>query len=100
MNLGTGIFLGLIFLGVIWLYVATWQRWRWKRIMAWLFGVIAAPVLCFFAWLWVSNYLDSFPRREEELWGLKPGMTIEDVLFRKGEPNQKEIGRASCRERV
>ena len=90
MGLGTGIFLGLIFIGLIWLYVVTWQRWRWKRIVAWCFDIVSIPVLGFGIWMWVFNYMDSFPRPEMELWDLKPGMTIEDVVFRKGEPNQKE----------
>jgi hypothetical protein len=90
MSVGTGILLGLIFLGFIWLYVSTWQRWRWKRITIWVLGIVIVPIVGSLLYLQIHNHLNSLPQREEEMWDLKPGMPMSEVLFRKGEPTQKE----------
>jgi 4-amino-4-deoxy-L-arabinose transferase-like glycosyltransferase len=68
MSVGTGIVIGLIFLGLIWLYVSTWQRWRWKRIILWCFGILIVPILGFFGWLWTTSYMESRPYVEEQMW--------------------------------
>lgn len=35
MELGTGIFLSTLFLGTIALFIATKDRWNWKKILLW-----------------------------------------------------------------
>ena len=69
MSISTGIFLGLCVLGLICLYIGTWQRWRWKRIIV---GLVEAggfvPILAFFGWVWVKAALDSRPHVEQEMW--------------------------------
>jgi hypothetical protein len=43
MNLGIAIFLSSIFLGSIWLYYITRDRWNWKKIFKW-FGIIVLSI--------------------------------------------------------
>ena len=86
MQLGTGIFLSALVLGAIILFLATKDRWRWKRIMLWGAGglgavcaVIAAGVYGWFIW-------DAMPRTMTQLWDVKLGSTKDDVKFLKGLP--------------
>ena len=89
MDLGTGLFLGLFFIGLIWLYIATLQRWRWKRIATFAIAIILISSVSLIAWSEINKYLESRPQVEEQLWDLKPLMTMNEVLFRKGEPIHK-----------
>lgn len=53
MNLGLAIFLSAIFLGCIWLYYITRDRWNWKKIFKWFsiiiltFGIILIGVIIY-----------------------------------------------------
>lgn len=89
MEIGTGIFFGLLFIGLVWLYVSTRDRWRWKRFFAWCAAIIATLSLGLGGWAGYDHYQRSRPRFQDSLWGLRPGMTPEDVVFRKGEPTTK-----------
>jgi hypothetical protein len=89
MDIGTGLFLGLLSIGLVWLYVSTRERWRWKRIALWLVGIPLVLGLGFGGWLWYQEHRESQPRLETEFWELRPGMTADEVLFRKGEPTRK-----------
>jgi membrane protein YdbS with pleckstrin-like domain len=40
MELGTGILLSAVFLGTVALFIATKDRWNWKKIFLWPLGVI------------------------------------------------------------
>lgn len=88
MEIGTGIFLGSIFLGLIALFAITKDRWKWKRIFLWFLGAIALVVVGIGGWI----YFFDIPRARvvSEFWDLKLGMTEADVKFRKGEPGQKD----------
>ena len=89
MDIGAGIFFGLIFIGLVWLYVSTRERWRWKRIGVWCATIVVVPLLGVTGWVKYLDYQASQPRFLDSLWGLSPGMTPEDVVFRKGEPYKK-----------
>ncbi len=89
MDIGTGIFFGLVFLGLVWLYVATRDRWRWKRIIIWFSVLVSLPIAGGGGWLWFDNYRESKPRFEGVFWDLRPGMGLDELAFRKGEPKEK-----------
>lgn len=90
MSVGDGIFAGLCFLGVVALYITTRDRWRWRRIVLWIVGVLAGPIVIGAAWVAVSHFIDSRPRAESEYWSLRPGQSNDEVLYRKGEPTARD----------
>lgn len=89
MSLGDGVFGGMAFLGIIWLYVVTRERWRWRRIILWVIGIALLPVICVGVWLGFERYTNSRPHTQTSLAGLQVGMLPADVIFHRGEPKQK-----------
>ena len=85
MTLGLGIFLSSLFLGTVALYLATKDRWRWRRIVLWVVGCTVGACLAVAGFF----YYQSLPKVQTSFWDIPLGATKEDVLFIKGEPNQK-----------
>ena len=93
MTLGTGIFLSSIFLGVIFLYHSTKERWDWtkgwKRLGKFIVGVI---ILLGGFWMYAKyNVEESTALRPPHtvytmFWDIELGASEDDVLFLKGEP--------------
>lgn len=90
MTTGEGIFWGLAFVGLIWLYVATKDRWKWKRIMKWIGIALLIPVVGFGGWWGWMTWVDSQPRLELALYGITIGDSMDDVLYKKGKPDREE----------
>jgi hypothetical protein len=91
MSIGDGIFLGLLAVGLVWLYTSTKDRWRWRRIALWagLLGV-ALPIAGIGCWITYENFVNARPHSEPEFWGLGTGILPADVVFRKGEPSSRQ----------
>ena len=86
MAIGTGLFLGLAVWALVWVFVKTMDRWKWRRIILWLALVfVVLPVLGFAAWLGYE-YWDSRPRPVTQYYGINLGDSKEDVLYEKGTP--------------
>ena len=90
MDIGTGIFLGLVFLGLILLYLKTRQTWKWRR-------VVGYPVLAFaiFGGISLAVYgtksaFDGRVRPVTEFLGIKLTDTQADIKFKKGNPTDIE----------
>lgn len=91
MELGTGIFLGAIVGSVTALFIATKDRWKWKKIILWPLGLLALAGAGLGGWLAIDNYLRERVTPHDTMWGLKLGQsTKEDVVFMKGEPPSKK----------
>lgn len=90
MTTGEGIFYGLLFLGFILLYVVTRDRWSWKRIAKWFFAALLIVLLGIAVVAGAYHYLDSRPKFQSEFWGISPGMSEAEVIFRKGKPDHIE----------
>lgn len=88
MEIGTGIFLSAIFLGTVALYVATKDRWNWKKILLWPLAIVLSLSVIGGAGIYINDQLEDRPRKEHELWGIQLGASIADVKFAKGEPSQ------------
>lgn len=88
MSLGDGIFLGALFLGLVLLYIATKDRWKWKAIFRRgafvIVGAIAVIGLGAFAYFKYSNW----PEAATGLGGVRIGASPADVKFSKGEPSK------------
>lgn len=84
MDLGTGIFLSAIFLGGVALYIATKDRWNWKKVILWPLGVVTA--LAVIGGLITYGYIkfEERPKKLTEFWGVSLSDTVTDVKFKKG----------------
>lgn len=86
MELGTGIFLSSLFLGVVALFTVTKDRWNWKKVSLYVFGVPIAVILIGGGSYYVYYQYEQRPIAQTEYLGLKLGMSKEDVLTIKGLP--------------
>lgn len=92
MTTGEGIFWGLVFVGLIWLYTSTRDRWKWRTIMKWVGVVFLVPIVCFFAYLGWLKWDESRLRVESSLFGVNIGDPMDEVRYRKGKPTTEEKG--------
>lgn len=89
MELGTGIFLSAVFLGTVSLFIATKDRWNWKKIFVWPLGIVVALWMIAFAINYVYDHNENQPKKMTALWSIALGASTADVKFLKGEPTSK-----------
>jgi hypothetical protein len=89
MNIGLGIFGGLVILGIIYLYTQTKDRWNWSRMVKRLLigiGILIAAYLALIAGVVgfekINGYLDSRPALIKSYGGITIGEKVADVEFR------------------
>ena len=80
MNLGLAIFLSAIFLGSIWLYYITKDRWNWKKI--WMktlkyLGLIILLIAIIIGIVQLVKYIQSKDSSPKELSGLPPPSAVQ-----------------------
>jgi hypothetical protein len=90
MTTGEGIFWGAVVVGLIGLYVATKDRWKWQRIIKWVGVVLLVPVLGVAGYVGWSTWVESQPRVELALYGITIGDSMDDVMYKKGKPDREE----------
>lgn len=90
MTTGEGIFYGFVFIGLILLYTITKDRWRWKRISTWGVSTLVVSLLGIGLWVVSANYWESRPQLATEFWGISPGITKDELIFRKGKPTKDD----------
>jgi len=92
MNLGLAIFLSSLFLGVIFLFHSTKDRWNWKKIIKFTSIVLLSLSIIFSAYyiFFLSSNTISYhkPIKATEFWEIKLGDSKEYVKFLKGNPNE------------
>lgn len=87
MEVGTGIFLGLVFVGMVTLYIVTKDRWNWRRLtIRGALGVVALIGLLLFG-TWGINLYENRIVPQTEFMGVKLADTQADVRFKKGKPH-------------
>src|SRR3989338_323971 len=89
MSLGVAIFLSSVFVGTVALFIATKDRWNWKRIFLW---PLAALILIA-AGLWIYNTIEQRPKVQTTFWDIRIGATEGDVKFLKGSPSDGPINK-------
>lgn len=89
MTIGLGIFFGAAFLGLIYLYNITRDRWNWKKVSRWILGSAAGLIIllllifgCFFGY----GQFHERAKKQTEYDGLKIGMTQTEVKYANGDP--------------
>ncbi len=97
MSIGEGIFYGLVFLGIVYLYIQTRDRWNWKKIVFRLFGAIIGLVLIAVS---IDYIFDNFSRKSfidnqkpktiTGMNGIELGGKISDVIFKTGAIKDKK----------
>lgn len=88
MEIGSGVFLSAIFLGTVWLYVATKDRWNWKKILLWPLAIVLGLSVIGAAGIYINDWVQDRPKKELGFWGIQLGASIADVKFTKGEPSR------------
>lgn len=86
MELGTGILFSAIFLGTIALFIATKDRWNWKKIILWPLGIVVGVAVIGGSIGYFYQQHESRPRKLNELWEISLNDSLVDVKFKKGEP--------------
>ena len=91
MTVGTGIFLAAIVISVTALFIATKDRWNWKKVLLWPLGICVAGGLAMWGYI---EYQKRFPEKPKptihnSFWDIPLGATPDDVLFKKGKPTEK-----------
>ena len=89
MNIGFGIFGGLVVLGIIYLYTQTKDRWNWskiaKRSLIALGVIVAIPIagiVISIGYGKIAGYIESQPKALSNYGGLTLGEKVTDVEFR------------------
>ncbi|MDP2754911.1 MAG: hypothetical protein Q8P40_11060 [Nitrospirota bacterium] len=90
MSLGTAIFLSSIFLGIVALYIATKDRWNWRKIVPYSLGGLIGLAMLIAAGLWTHSLISNRPHIETVFWDIPISASKSDIKFLKGEPNRKE----------
>jgi hypothetical protein len=95
MTAGEGIFYGLVFLGFIYLYIQTRDRWSWKKIILWFVGGVAVLIALIYGYLFINNYFTKWtfipykPEVVSSLNGVTLGEKVIDAQFRTGAKKKK-----------
>jgi len=98
MSVGEGIFYGLVFLGLIYLYIQTRDRWNWKRIVLWTIGCFVALIVIFVIYISTIDYFAKTtfipvkPSVVNTLNDVSIGEKVLDVQFRTGAKLKKKDG--------
>jgi hypothetical protein len=88
MSLGTSIFLSAVLLSIVALFIATKDRWNWKKLVGWLFGVVVAVPIIAGLGFYVYSYIAELPKAQLSFWDIPLGATESDVKFLKGAPTE------------
>lgn len=88
MELGTGVFLSAIFLGFVALFIATKDRWNWKKIALWQLGGLVALLAAGGVIAYGYTLYDEMPRVPRDFQGIQLGQKLDDVEFKRGKPKK------------
>ena len=89
MELGTGVFLSAVFLGTVGLFIATKDRWNWKKIFLWPLAVVAGLSLVGGLVAYAYKQYEERPKVLTEFNGIRLGEQFQDVAFRHGKPERQ-----------
>lgn len=84
MELGTGVFLSAIFLGFVALFIATKDRWNWKKIAFWQLGGLVALLAAGGVIAYGYTLYDERPQVPSEFQGIQLGQRLDDAEFKRG----------------
>lgn len=97
MNIGLGVFLGLVFCGLIYLYCQTKDRWNWTKASKVLLAALGIPAtlgLISIAGIYLYGYYQALPKNQEppqvitEFKDIKLSESLSDAAFKVGVPTK------------
>ncbi len=88
MSVGDAIFLSAALLGLVALFIATKDRWNWKRISKFAIGLPVLLIAITGFSIWGYTTFRDRPQLQREFWGIPLTATRADVRFMKGEPSE------------
>ncbi len=93
MTLGEGIFLSTLVLSLTALFIATKDRWNWKKILKnillWPTVILLGIAALAGGGTYVISLIPTKPKVEENFWGITLNTSKADLKFMKGEPTTK-----------
>ena len=96
MTVGAGIFLAAVVISLTALFIATKDRWNWKKILLWPLGICVAGGLAMWGYIEYNNRAyeartleKKGPTVQSSFWDIPLGATQDDVVFKKGKPTEK-----------
>ena len=92
MTLGTSIFLSVVLVSVVALYIATKDRWNWKKIILWPVLAITGLSILGGIGLYIYSKMSERPSVQNSFWDIPLHSTKEDVKYLKGVPTNKQYG--------
>jgi hypothetical protein len=94
MTLGTGIFLAAIVMSLTALFIATKDRWNWKKILLWPLGICVASGVAMWGYIEYENRaykaLAIEKAVQSSFWDIPLGATRDDVVFKKGKSTNQD----------
>ncbi len=88
MTLGTGIFLSSLLLGLVVLFIATKDRWNWRKIILWpLLTIISLSIIGGISF-YIYKTVAEKPSTQTSFWDISFNTTKKDIKFVKGEPTE------------
>ena len=79
MSVGSGLVLSALLLGLVILFVATKDRWRWGRIARWSIGGPAVLFIVAALGVWAYTAYTNRPSAPGAFFGLKAVASMDDV---------------------
>jgi hypothetical protein len=96
MSIGEGIFFGSLFLGIIYLFLQTRDRWNWKKISLISLSILCGIVLIILGLIFKSEFTSSVksfkPEVQSSLIGISLDDKFSDVQFRIQSTKSKNQG--------
>ena len=86
MSLGFSIFLSSVVLAMAGIFIATKDRWNWKKIILRSTTAIILSALVWYAYSTIHETIRQRPKKETKFWDIPLGSTKADVRFLKGQP--------------
>jgi hypothetical protein len=89
MSVGTGIFFSALFLGIVALYIATKDRWSWKKLLLWPSVALLTLGAATGGGFYVYHTWQDRPKVQQEFWGVRLRASMADLKFAKGAPTKQ-----------
>jgi hypothetical protein len=88
MELGTSVFLSAIFLGTVALFIATKDRWNWRRIFLWPVAAVLGLSIAGGTSVYIYDKYQSRLVPQTSLWDITLGTSPAQIKFEKGQPSK------------
>ena len=90
MEIGTGIFLGLLCIAAVLLYTQTKDRWRWRTVIRWPLRIVVALAVVgalLFGYVLLQEHFRSTPKLITKYADISLGDSKDEVMYAKGPPS-------------